>query len=139
MVPKESRKAILDQVLGATRTGLTIRLAKANPVPDDEDVTLGDLTECDFVGYAAQTPAWSAPTLDGDDVANSETGVLEFTAGILLGPQTIYAVYATRLSAVDGSTNVLICFDRLTATVTLSNPGEKFRRVCNMGDTDYAP
>lgn len=137
MVPKDSRKYLLDHVVGAGRNLVSIRLVKADPSPDDEDIVLGDLAECDFAGYAAQTPTWGASTLDGAFVASAETGVLEWEAGLALGsPQTIYGVYAI-LSV--GGTDRLIWWDRLDASVTLALAGQKFRRACKMQDTNYAP
>lgn len=140
MVPKQARLNILDLLFAIGRSSFTIRLCKNDPAPDDEDIELADLTECDFDGYAAQTPVWGASTLDVDDVAYAETGVLEFTAGAgIAAPQTIYGVYATKIDTVGGGLPLLVWFHRLTSTVTLVNPGEKFRRICTTRDTNYAP
>lgn len=141
MVPKESRKKILDMLVeNGGRSQLEIRLCKNNPAPADADVVIGDLTECDFDGYALQQPAWGAAAIDGASVASVETGVLEFTAGAgLAAPQTVYGVYATAIRTTQDNVRRLVWWDRLDATVTLSNPGEMFRRVCKMQDTNYAP
>lgn len=140
MVPKTSRKDVLDALMGVGRNQISIKLCKNNPAPADADVVLADLTQCDFDGYAALVPVWGAPALDGGNVAWSETGVLEWTAGVgLAGPQTIYGVYATIVDPLGGLVVRMLWFDRLVATVTLAAPGQKFRRICTMQCTNYAP
>lgn len=140
MVPKESRKKILDLLVDPTaRNALRIHLAQADPAPDDADIELADLTECDFDDYAFLQPVWGAAALDGSFVASVETAILEWEAGAALAaPQTIYAVYGTRYNSFTLGYD-LFWFERLDSTVTLANPGEKFRRVCKMQDTNYAP
>lgn len=138
MVPKNSRLLVMNIIRGGAFTTPTVRLAKANPVPADADMTLADFTEADFDGYAAQNPAWGAPALDGAFIANMVTGVVTFTAGAgLASPQTIYAVYVTFPDPTAGGAPDLLYFERLVPTVTLSNPFEELSRILKLADTNF--
>lgn len=137
MVPKQARLLVLNILRGAALNVPKVRLAKAAPAPADEDCVLADFTEADFDGYAAQNPPWGAPALDGSFIGNMVTGVVTFTAGgALAGPQTIHAVYVTYPDPTDAGTEKLLFFERLSPTVTVSNPGEEVARIIKMSDTN---
>lgn len=75
---------------------IVAHLAK-NPIATDADVlTLADLVEADFPGYAPIPLANFDPQDYGDDtLGEALCGELNFEAGAIVQPQTVYAVYLT--------------------------------------------
>lgn len=72
--------------------GVTLKLFQNN-LAVTRNTVLADFVECDFDGYAPQTPTWSAAFQNGvEDVAT--TPVCTFTAGAgIAGPQLVYGYF----------------------------------------------
>lgn len=139
MVPKEGR-LVVAELVRALGTNLKARLAQADALPADADVTLGDIVECDFDGYAAiNLDDFPAATIDGGDNAAMLSPLKTWTAGAgITGPQTIFMLYVTAFNTSTLATKLLF-FERLSPTVTLAAVGETFQRYVRWRDTNYAP
>lgn len=138
MVPKQSRILVMNTIRGAGFNVPTIRLAKAAPVPAAADVVLADFVECDFDGYTALNPMWAAPALDGAFIANMQSLLMTWTAGIALAaPQTIFAAYLAIPDPTAGGAETLLDWQAITPTVTLALPGEVFSRTYVLRDTNF--
>lgn len=92
----EGQAAQIDALLTNPSIAILAHLAK-NPIPlDVEGQTIDDMVECDFPGYAPQ------PIEEATEVFINETnyaevicGIVTFTAGAIVAPQSAYALYVT--------------------------------------------
>jgi len=75
---------------------IVARLAKAINAPTDDVITLADLVECDFPGYAS-VPLNDYEDVDPDAVDNREvlSAIVEFIAAGITTPQSAVAFYIT--------------------------------------------
>lgn len=134
MFPKIGRTKLIDFLLGVTGPGATFRLTKTDWAGLDQDVTLADLTEADFVGYAPLAGvAFPAAIVNGLGHGETLSPVLTWTAGALAGPQTIYAAYMT--ITVSGSVE-LIFYRRFGVPESVFNPGDVIQKKMNILDDD---
>ena len=109
-------------------------MSALNPIPADADVTLADITEADFVGYAAQTGVVvPASIIDSFFHGDAFTPVLTWTAGAIVGSQTIFGLYVTMQF---GLSNSLIFFRRFAAPVTIAIAGETVVKQVNLLSDD---
>lgn len=116
---------------------LKVRLAKALTGTADADKTLADITECDFPGYAEiADPAWDAPALNGSDQAEGKSTLLTWTAGTIVTPQTILAVYLVFVDTF--AVEKLLWIKQLSPTVTIGATGEVFERYVDLFVDDIA-
>lgn len=95
----------LDAATGrATQTARTVYLALLTVAPTDS-TTLGTMTEVTTAGYARQTCAWTAPSGDPSQSANSAT--------ITFGPFSAdppSIAYAALVSAASGTSGDFIAY-----------------------------
>jgi len=82
---------------GAPFDALTLRLF-VNPLNWSNTTALTDLTEASFVGYTASAgqvfgPAYIAP----DGQAHITAPSVQFNAGVITTPQTVYGYYLTNV------------------------------------------
>lgn len=135
MIPKSARTFTLDQILAGELGPLALRLSKVLPAGAEEDWVLGDFTECDFDGYSAATVhSFAAAALDGTFRAESLSALYQWTAGAAIVAQNIKAIYFT--IETFGPTYHLFWCAKVSPFVTLSVPGEKFKRKIDFYLTD---
>ncbi len=119
IVPIVSEITILDDFLHIV--DLKLHLYKSNTTPISTTV-LTDLTEADFVGYAAQTIVktnWTTPTNDGAGRAISNNLLFNFAATSGATPNDIYGYYVTNT----GSTIIYWCERFTGAPIPMSTTG----------------
>lgn len=87
--------ALANWLADPSRT-IVARLAK-NAITDDSDgFTLANLTEADFPGYEPfPIDAWNPQDFDDDLYGEATSGEIQFQAGTLVAPQTVYVAYLT--------------------------------------------
>ncbi len=121
------------QLLAQLRTWLNanskLHLYKNNHAPVHGD-TVSAYTESDFVGYAAVAlTAWGAPYLTADFHAYIDEVVETFTAGLVVGSQSVYGYYVTDLAGV------LIWAELAPSPVTINAAGQTFAVLPRFSDT----
>lgn len=133
MVPKEGRVNVIEGLLKNSDTFISKKYCLAQDIAaiDDADVTLADITECDFDGYArVENPTIIDSGLNGDNRGFILTDKLDYVAGAgIASPQTIVGVY---LLIDYDHTDRLVWFQRITPTVTLANPDELYETAVRM-------
>ena len=134
MLPKESARMVLESLTGAygALEGMTIHLAKEEPLVELDTLQLADITEADFDGYEEiADPEWEDPYIHVDDNAGMLSHLLEFEAGDEIDePQTIYGMYII-LHFETGGQKLFQWFS-LPESITLANPGEKVQRKIDL-------
>lgn len=134
MLVKEGRKALLDFLLGAGGPACVFHLFVNNPAMADEDVTLGDLTEASFGGYAAISGiTFPAAVINGADHGETLSPTQTWTATGAPLPQTVYGMYMTM--TVSGS-DKLIFVKRFSSPQVLSLAGETVNKKFDMLSDD---
>lgn len=126
MVPKVGREAILDLMLNMGLVTIKFRLAQEDPGVAIANLTLADIDECDFPGYAPLTPTFPTAGLDGSNRGETLSTLMTWTAGAIVDPQTIFVIYMTYKHGADPERLVWAFY--LSPTVTLAAPGEQFLR-----------
>jgi hypothetical protein len=120
-----------DVLMGLLENPLNVIVAHAarNPIaPDVDKIELADLTECNFPGYAPVTlDAWTPDPPEFDEVGEAVSGDVSFTAGAIVTPQNITAVYLTL--AFDGGAPVLLKVFPLPSPFLMNLPEQKFARL----------
>lgn len=77
--PSDARKGILDRDGGIDGGNWTLRLYRSLAVPIGQDLTLADITEADYSGYAPiVSTAWGGATLNTDGMALKTSPILSF-------------------------------------------------------------
>lgn len=109
-----------------TPDGSNVHLYQNDFTPNPQSV-LTDFTECDFVGYAevAVGATWTDTLVPQTGEVRVYTTVsADFTAGVILAPQTAYGFYVT-----DDADAVLQGFGRFDEPVLFSASGESLPLV----------
>lgn len=126
MIPDQATVDILRTVLFHASLNAQIRLCQVDVGVMDADVTLADLTECDFPGYAPiAASSLPAPALNDSEEAETDSASLVWTAAAGVTTQVAYSVYVTFLD--DSGTECLLSFDRFTFPQEVDNPGDNMR------------
>lgn len=134
MLPKVARISLLEYLLSDPGLNAKFRLVANNVVVADKDVTLADIIEATFVGYAALTGiVFPTPIIDFAEHGDTISPTLTWTAGAIVGPQTIYAMYIT---VTMGGLDELLWFRRFGIPTVLMNPGEQVQKKANMLSDD---
>lgn len=99
----DGRKRFLQALVGGTTIGtLTLRLFQSPASGISAATVLGDLTQCNFPGYAAATSlSWDPPAVNGSGQWESRCGNQFFTRSTTGSPQTVYGSYYT--DSTDGA------------------------------------
>lgn len=119
----EGKLAAQNWILKKTETAAKILLWKDNALTPTRTTVIGDLTECDFGGYAELTNSvFGAPAINGDGNAESDTGVLTWTAAGLSGAQTAYG-FAIKIKNTAG-TYVLFAVHKFAQPQTVTINGD---------------
>lgn len=124
VVPHVGEVQVLAVLLNqTTQQNVTLHLYQNDVTPTDS-VTLGDLTECTYPGYAAHVLAganWSISTTNGTTTASYPEQVVPCTADT--PAQTVYGYYLTQggtLVWAERFTDGPIVIERFGDTVKLS-------------------
>lgn len=119
----QAKTVLLKKMLAGDDVAFDVRLIKSNTTEIPGRVW-ADLTEADFVGYAPWTPAsYSTPTINGADEGETDGPVITFTAGLLLGAQTIYGIALTWLDT-DNVTRRLCMYHKFTTPQSVAISGD---------------
>lgn len=115
--PNGAELSILEYAFRTTTPpALTLRIFKSDTTPD-EDTVVGDLTEADFTGYAAEVltrAGWDAAVTDVNGRATISYGsAISWTS---TSSQTVYGIYLT-----ENSGNTLIFCERFTDALALTS------------------
>lgn len=114
-------------------TALKLHLYKTNVTPTTSSV-LGDFTECDFAGYAAQSVVtWGAASLAAH-VAAIVAAANTFTRSTTGSGQTVYGYYVTD----NGITILLWAELDPAAPITLTNSGDSYTVTLKLTDQDLS-
>lgn len=134
MFTKIGRLALLDFLLSDPTVNAQFCLTSNNPIPADADVTLADITEATFGGYARKTGV-VFPSAIINTFAHGETISLTqtWTASGATLPQTIYAAYILMTFT---ATDFLCFFRRFGSPIVLMNPGDLVEKKFDMLDDD---
>jgi len=97
-------------------------------IPDDLDqVSLSDMVECTFNGYAPVTLTGVPDIVDNeDDYAEALYPPVEWTAGDTIAPSRITCVYTTL--TVTGVDTKLFIFEPFEIPIIFDTPGQSMRR-----------
>lgn len=96
MVPMVGNLTVLQFLLNSSEVHLKVKLAKNQLAVEPSRLTLADLTEADFAGYAAVLdPIFSAPEFNEQTYAEAVSQPIVWTVGAIVEPQQITAVYVT--------------------------------------------
>lgn len=114
-------------------TAIRIHLFKSNTTPTTSSV-LGDFTEADFAGYAAQDlVTWAAPSVAAH-VARMTAANRTFTRSTTGAAQNIYGYYVT-----DNSDTVLLWAERDgAAPIILTNAGDSYTITPALSEQDLS-
>ena len=125
IVPKDGVKALQDIGLAdATNYQIRCRLFKNDFTPDRDTVN-GDLTECDFPGYAPSSPAYfglAAPDISGREV--NQFPSTTFTRSTTGTAQVAYGYYLTFESSAK-----LLAVERFSSPLSFTLAGDAFSIV----------
>lgn len=114
----EGRKAALDQFLATYGPYIRCGLFTAPGAPSVA-TNLAGVTAATFVGYAAGTPAFGAAAIDGNGNALAAGSTVTFTAGAVVGSQTILGWYL-----YDSSTAKLLFIELFSAPLVINATGQ---------------
>jgi hypothetical protein len=114
----EGRVNALTVYLDLVAANLRVGLFTDPPAPD-VTTDLAGVTDATFAGYAAQTPAFGAPAIDGNGNALAAGATLTFTAGAVAGPETILGYYL-----YDDFFHALLFIELFPAPVVISATGQ---------------
>lgn len=131
MISNQAEIGLLNEILNDPDKAVTARLFQNNPGAADEDVTLADLTEADFDGYAEIEPiTWDTIASNGDEEAETLSDVLEWerSAGAG-GDQTVYGIYLTYTSY--DSADKLLWFARFASSFDFDAVGVTLQKTIN--------
>ena len=130
MLVNEGFVRLLKKILLDSDVNFAVRLFKAGPGAIALTTVIGDLTECDFPGYAAKTAiAFPTPTINGSNEAESDGPDLVWTRGAGAGSQQAKGIYATFED--DTGTTRLLFAEFFTAPVTIDTAGQTVTRSIN--------
>jgi len=114
----EGRTKALSSYLATFGAGIRVGLFTAPSAPD-HTTTLGGVTAATFTGYAAQTPAFGVPAIDGNGNAQAAGSTVTFTAGAVAGSQTILGYYV-----YDSAVGFLLFIELFPAPVVINASGQ---------------
>lgn len=128
MTPKEGRVSFVDLFLGLLPGTMFFHLAKADPSPADENITLADLTEATFAGYSPITGvSFPSGSLNGSNQGESTSPTLTWTsAGGVSGSETIYGIYMTFGDTSTGAR--LLQWFPFASPITISMDGQTIEK-----------
>lgn len=134
MLPKVARIALLEFLLSDPSLNAKFRLVANNVAVLDKDVTLADITEATFAGYAGLTGVvFPTPIIDFAEHGETTSPTLTWTASGAGLPETIYAMYIT---VTISATDVLLWFHRFGTPTLLMNPADQVQKKANMLSDD---
>lgn len=94
--PLTGQSLELNTLLTDPGTEIVAHLSKHPISLDGGALLIGDITECDFPGYAAQLLAeFTMMDADSDDHAEALSDPITFKADVIVTPQDAYALYLT--------------------------------------------
>ncbi len=123
----EGESANIEALLANPAVSILARLAKSAMPLDTAPLLLTDLVEADFPGYAA------VPITTGEEIFLNEqnyaeviTNTPQWTAGAIVSPQEVTAVYLTM--SVSGGPQKLWCVEVLPRPFRFEEEGQVFAR-----------
>lgn len=141
MFGKSGRKLMLDHFFQNLSSFGNVQIALATNVPagSQADWVTTDFDECDFPGYAAiVNPDFLSADLDGSNRGRVVSPTLTWTAGTIVTPQTIRAIYVHWISSGTGD-GTLLWSKALSPTVTIAETAQEFSRVLTFLANDFTP
>lgn len=115
----------LNELLSDPTVQIVARLAQLPTVINPDELTLAQITECDFPGYA---PFTYTPQLEtaAEDELYAEMGVynVEFQVGAIVTPQRIVGIYVTAHRGADPVT--IVTYATFDPPLLASEPGQVF-------------
>lgn len=122
VVPDEGEVSLLDMLVdGDGFSSVRIRLYKNNLTPD-EDTVYGDMTECDFSGYAQVTPSFGAASVVSHKGKIVDSAARNFTHNGGGTSNTVYGYYV-----VDSTGTRLLWVERFASPITMANSGDQIQ------------
>ena len=138
MIPKTGRRALLTCLFKYGFVPQLIGLVKADPTPPDIDLEFTDLTEATFAGYSRidlTSVTLPEPTIDGSNNGDIISPVLTWTSGTVTSTEVIYGMFA--VMALGSLGDYFWWFNRWTAPVTISMPGQEIKRKLNFKANNF--